>query len=157
MGERRPTRSPSCVERSVDWSDRAGSKSEPPFASAPFASAPFASAPLASAPLASAPFASATGEPEAPRPACSPPQVKAPRGRFKGPIIPSPEECQALRSRLEWSQERLAEKAGLTIKTVVDFEAGVRTPHPRTLIAVRAALRQAGASIDAFVTPSGAR
>lgn len=66
-------------------------------------------------------------------------------GRYKGEITPSPTECRSIRRRLGWRQERLAAEAGLTEKTVKDFESGVRTPHPRTLIAIRRAFRDAGA------------
>lgn len=66
-------------------------------------------------------------------------------GRYKGEITPSPAECGSIRRRLGWRQERLAAEAGLTEKTVRDFESGVRTPHPRTLIAIRRAFRAAGA------------
>lgn len=79
------------------------------------------------------------------------------RGRFQGAITPSPVECRSLRHRLRWSCERLAEEAGLTKKTVVDFESGVRTPQARTLIAIRGAFRRAGVPVDGPVSLSGER
>jgi DNA-binding XRE family transcriptional regulator len=68
------------------------------------------------------------------------------RGCSKGPITPTPAECRVLRNSLRWSREQLALEAGLTKRTVRDFETGIRTPHPRTLIAIRRAFRRAGAA-----------
>jgi DNA-binding XRE family transcriptional regulator len=66
------------------------------------------------------------------------------RGRYKGPITPSPAQCRANRTRLAWCSARLADAAGITEKTVRDFESGARTPHARTLIAIRRTFREAG-------------
>jgi hypothetical protein len=43
----------------------------------------------------------------------------------------------------------LAAKAGLKRRTVLDFEAEVRTPQPGTLIAIRRAFRSAGVATGA--------
>ena len=40
--------------------------------------------------------------------------------------------------------EKLAKAAGVSKVTLSDFEIGKRTPHPRTLAAIRAALESAG-------------
>lgn len=56
----------------------------------------------------------------------------------------APAQCRAARALLDWSQDRLEGVAGVARKTIVDFERGVRQPHPRTLAAIRAAFGQAG-------------
>jgi transcriptional regulator with XRE-family HTH domain len=45
---------------------------------------------------------------------------------------------------LGWSQARLAGAARVSRMTVVDFERGVRDPHPNNLAAIRAALEAVG-------------
>lgn len=57
----------------------------------------------------------------------------------------TPEFCRLARSRLGWSPEQLAMAAGLSPPTVVQFEAAVRQPRSGTVIALRKALRRAGA------------
>lgn len=47
----------------------------------------------------------------------------------------------ARRGALGLTQERLAERAGVTVKTVYNLEAGERWPQARTRAAVEAALR----------------
>jgi transcriptional regulator with XRE-family HTH domain len=42
-----------------------------------------------------------------------------------------PEFCKAGRAILGWSQERLAEKAGISSSTVADFERQIRVPGDR--------------------------
>ena len=79
----------------------------------------------------------------------APTSTEQQRGRSKEPITPSPKECRRLRDQLRWSREQLALASGLTKRTVADFESGARTPHPRTLIAIRRAFRQAGAPVAA--------
>ena len=64
-------------------------------------------------------------------------------------ISPSPESCRALRERLGWSAPHLAEAAGITNRTVQDFEAGLRAPRSLTLIAIRRAFRTAGVAVEA--------
>jgi DNA-binding XRE family transcriptional regulator len=69
-------------------------------------------------------------------------------GRYKGEITPSPAQCRSTRRGLGWCRTQLAAAADLTEKTVKDFETGARTPHPRTLIAIRRAFRRAGTTSD---------
>jgi DNA-binding XRE family transcriptional regulator len=71
------------------------------------------------------------------------------RGVSTAEIIPTPAECKAIRRRLGWSTQMLAAKAGLKRRTVLDFEAEVRTPQPGTLIAIRRAFRSAGVATGA--------
>lgn len=63
-----------------------------------------------------------------------------------------PAQCRGARAMLEWSQEKLAEAAGVSRPTVKDFERGARTPHPNNLQAIRAALETAGVE---FIAENG--
>lgn len=45
---------------------------------------------------------------------------------------------------LDWSRERLADAAGISERTLIDFERGARSPVPATLAAIRRALEEAG-------------
>ncbi|MGC8537035.1 MAG: helix-turn-helix domain-containing protein [Rhizomicrobium sp.] len=45
---------------------------------------------------------------------------------------------------LGWSQGELAEAAGVSRATVLDFERGARTPHRNNLDAMRRAMEAAG-------------
>jgi transcriptional regulator with XRE-family HTH domain len=65
----------------------------------------------------------------------------------------TPEQSRAARAWLDWSQEALAAKAGVSPSTVRDFEKGRRDPIANNLAAMRAALETAGIS---FVDSGGA-
>lgn len=53
------------------------------------------------------------------------------------------------RAMLGWKQEDLAEKAGVSVSTVKDFEAGRRQPRTPSLEKIQKAIEQAGiAPID---------
>jgi transcriptional regulator with XRE-family HTH domain len=54
------------------------------------------------------------------------------------------EQCRAARALLKWKQEELAEKAGLAISTIKDFEAERRTPHAPNLAQIERAFIEAG-------------
>ena len=56
----------------------------------------------------------------------------------------SPEQSRAARGWLEWSQEKLAVRANVSLSTVRDFEKGRRAPIANNLIAMREALAAAG-------------
>jgi transcriptional regulator with XRE-family HTH domain len=56
----------------------------------------------------------------------------------------SPKQCRAARAWLNWSRLQLADKAGVSIGTVRDFEAGRRIPTADNLKAIRRALEDAG-------------
>ena len=54
------------------------------------------------------------------------------------------DQSRAARSLLRITQVELAEAAGLSTQTVVDFERGTRTPHRNNLAAIQSALEAAG-------------
>jgi transcriptional regulator with XRE-family HTH domain len=45
---------------------------------------------------------------------------------------------------LNWSQEELAKRARVAEQTLARFERGARSPYPRTLVDIRAALEAEG-------------
>ena len=53
-------------------------------------------------------------------------------------------QCRAARALLKWSQDQLADVAGVSAPTVTNFENGLSTPMPNNLRALRQALEQAG-------------
>jgi transcriptional regulator with XRE-family HTH domain len=53
-------------------------------------------------------------------------------------------QCRAARGLLDWSQADLAEKAGVGIVTVRQFEAGGHDPRRATLDVIRRAFESAG-------------
>ena len=54
------------------------------------------------------------------------------------------EQCRAARGLLDWSQAELADKAGVGIVTVRQFEAGLHEPRRATLDVVKRAFEAAG-------------
>jgi transcriptional regulator with XRE-family HTH domain len=56
----------------------------------------------------------------------------------------TPEQCRAGRAWLEWSQEKLADVARVSLSTVRDFERGRRHPIANNLAAIQAALAAEG-------------
>jgi transcriptional regulator with XRE-family HTH domain len=56
----------------------------------------------------------------------------------------TPEQIRAARSLIHWSQNDLAEKAGVAVSTVADFERGYRVPVANNALAIRRALEMAG-------------
>jgi transcriptional regulator with XRE-family HTH domain len=53
-------------------------------------------------------------------------------------------QCRAARGLLDWSQQALAEKAGVGVVTVRQLEAGLHEPRRATLDVVRRCLEAAG-------------
>jgi DNA-binding XRE family transcriptional regulator len=51
----------------------------------------------------------------------------------------SPAQCRAARGLLDWTQGELAQKVGVALRTIQDFENGRRTP----LAIVRSSIKQA--------------
>lgn len=56
----------------------------------------------------------------------------------------SPEQCRAARAYLNWSQPDLAERAGLTVNPILNFEKGTSTPAARTMRRIIHAFELAG-------------
>ena len=56
----------------------------------------------------------------------------------------SPAQCRAARGLLDWSQQVLAERAGVGIVTIRQLEADAKQPRRATLSVVRQAFEQAG-------------
>lgn len=56
----------------------------------------------------------------------------------------TPAQCRAARGILDWSQQDLANKAGIGIVTVRQLEAGVNEPRRSTLEVVRQAFERSG-------------
>jgi transcriptional regulator with XRE-family HTH domain len=59
-------------------------------------------------------------------------------------IMLTGEQCRGARAMLGWSQDELAQRAGLTTRTVTKFENGHNIPDPNSLVAMRATLEAAG-------------
>ena len=53
-------------------------------------------------------------------------------------------QCRAARGLLAWSQQKLADAAGVGIVTVHQFEAGTSEPRRATLQVIRQAFEAAG-------------
>lgn len=53
-------------------------------------------------------------------------------------------QCRAARALVEMPREKLAEEAGVAVRTISDFEAGRREPIRATQASMRAALEAAG-------------
>jgi len=63
----------------------------------------------------------------------------------------TPSQCRAARATIQWSRKQLAAGAGITERTITDFEreakdesGEVRAPRKSTLLAMKAALEAAG-------------
>lgn len=68
-------------------------------------------------------------------------------------IMPiSPAQSRGARAFLNWSQDQLAQAAGVARATIVDFEGVVRTPMRNNLISITNALEAAGI---AFIEENG--
>lgn len=61
-------------------------------------------------------------------------------------------QCRAARGLLDWTQERLADKSGVSIGAIRNFESGITTPMRANLAAIRSALEAAGVE---FIDPNG--
>jgi len=53
-------------------------------------------------------------------------------------------QCKAARGLLDWTQQDLAERAGVGIVTVRQFESAANTPRRATLNVIRRAFETAG-------------
>ena len=59
----------------------------------------------------------------------------------------TPGQCRAARGLLDWSQQDLADQAGVGIVTVRQLEAGLNEPRRSTLDVVRRAFERAGVEL----------
>jgi transcriptional regulator with XRE-family HTH domain len=59
-------------------------------------------------------------------------------------VMITPQQCRAARGLLDWSQGDLAERAGVGIVTVRQFEASVHNPRRATHEVIRRAFEAAG-------------
>jgi transcriptional regulator with XRE-family HTH domain len=64
----------------------------------------------------------------------------------------TPAVSRAARGLLDWSQTDLAEKAGVSLSTVRDFETGKRTPIANNISAMQKAMEGAGVQ---FISENG--
>jgi hypothetical protein len=61
-----------------------------------------------------------------------------------------PMQCRAARGLLQWTQNGLSAKSGISVTTIRHFETGVTKANPATIIVLRQALEKAGVEfIDA--------
>jgi transcriptional regulator with XRE-family HTH domain len=67
-------------------------------------------------------------------------------------FTPLAEHVRSARTLLQWSQTDLADRAGVGVSTIADFEKGLRTPIANNLRAIQRALEIAGVQF----TPEGA-
>lgn len=56
----------------------------------------------------------------------------------------TPKQSRAARGWLGWSQKQLAERAGIALNTVYEFEKGRRMPAAYIITAMRAAIEAEG-------------
>jgi transcriptional regulator with XRE-family HTH domain len=71
-----------------------------------------------------------------------------PRHCISTPTMITSAQSRGARGILDWTQERLAKEAGVSLSTVKDFEAGRRTPIGNNLIACGALLRTAESNLS---------
>src|SRR3984957_15752523 len=62
---------------------------------------------------------------------------------YRCPMV-TPAQCRAARGLLDWSQQDLADRAGVGIVTVRQLEGGDTQPRRATLEVIRSALESAG-------------
>ena len=59
-------------------------------------------------------------------------------------MIITPAQCRAARGLLDWTQQDLADSAGIGVVTLRQVEAGISAPRRATLEVIRRALEKAG-------------
>jgi predicted transcriptional regulator len=58
--------------------------------------------------------------------------------------MPTPEQSRAARGLLDWTQQQLADKAGVGVVAIHQFEAGTSQPRRATVEVIRRAFEGAG-------------
>jgi transcriptional regulator with XRE-family HTH domain len=53
-------------------------------------------------------------------------------------------QARGARALLGWTQDEVTERAGVTHRTLSLFESGLRSPHRRTLMKIKAAFEDSG-------------
>lgn len=56
----------------------------------------------------------------------------------------SSQQCRAARGWLDWSQDELATRSGVSRRAIAEFERGLSVPHNRTLRDIGTAFAKAG-------------
>ena len=56
----------------------------------------------------------------------------------------SPVSCRMARAAVDWSQKRLAAETNVTVRVILDFEAGASIPQRNNLRAIVLAFENAG-------------
>jgi transcriptional regulator with XRE-family HTH domain len=56
----------------------------------------------------------------------------------------NPAQCRAARGLLDWTQQKLADAAGIGVSTATSFERSWRVADPKTIQAMQRALEAAG-------------
>ncbi len=56
----------------------------------------------------------------------------------------TPAQCRAARGLLDWTQQKLADAAGIGVSTAISFERSWRVASPATIQAIQRALEAAG-------------
>ena len=56
----------------------------------------------------------------------------------------TPAQCRGARGILDWTQDRLATEASVSLSTIKEFEAGRRSPISNNLAAMKRALESGG-------------
>ncbi len=58
----------------------------------------------------------------------------------------SAQQCRAARAWLDWSQDELAKRSGVSRRAIAEFERGLSVPHDRTLRDLERTFMSAGSS-----------
>ena len=56
----------------------------------------------------------------------------------------SPDQCRAARALARMTQDQLAKASNVSLRSIIHFEKGERTPVPNNLSAIKTALEDAG-------------
>jgi transcriptional regulator with XRE-family HTH domain len=64
----------------------------------------------------------------------------------------TPAQCRAARGLLDWTQQKLADAAGVGVSTVTSFERSSRCNYPDKIQAMKRALENAGVE---FIAENG--